>query len=212
MIVKQYEAIVERRRHVQASLLPAFEEIAQICLKLARGGQGSINSLQSYLDGTIIIGGSPRSRRSLLLTIHDMAQDREAPLALQRKALAQLIMLQMNPIPKLTLYRDLATVLLRMEAFMRQSAAQAVKEAKRQPLHSFANMLQWEDLRERYHSTVEAVSVGLNGLRDTLPVLQAPRLPVIQVPRLPGFHLPRLSELTLSGLRYASSLRAVISL
>jgi hypothetical protein len=201
MIVKQYEAIVERRRHVQTSLLPVFDEIAQTCIKLARGGQGGINPLQSYLDGRISIDGATCSRRSVLLAIHDMAQDSEAPLALQRKALAQLMMLQMLPIPKLSLYRDIATAILRMEVVIRSAAAQAPKEQKPEPILSPATAAHWEDVREWVRSSVDALSVGLAGVRAAMPVL----------------HAPRLSALALSGLRYQmryyrpASLRAAVS-
>lgn len=201
MNVKQYEAIVERRRHVQASLLPAFDEIAQNSLKLSRGRQGGVYPLQSYLDGRVIIDGITHSRRSILLAIHDMAEDREAPLALQRKALAQLIILQMLPIPKLALYRDIATSILRMEVVIRLAAAQAPKERTREPILSTASVAHWEDLRAWVQSSVEAVSVKLAGIRVAVPAL----------------HAPRLSSLALSGSRYQlrsyrhASLRAAIS-
>ena len=164
MKFKQYEAIVERRRHVHTSLLPAFDEIVQSCVKIAQAGRGTGNafsSLQSYLDERVIAGGVSCQRRSVLLAVHDMIEDREAPLALQRKALAQLISLQMHPVPKLTLYRDIATAILRMEAVMRQSAAQAPKEQKREPIPAPASLPHWEDLREWVHSSAETVSVGL---------------------------------------------------
>ncbi len=120
------------------------------------------------------------------MAVHDMIEDREAPLVLQRKALAQLIMLQMNPIPKLTLYRDIATAILRMEAVMRQSAAQAPKVQPREPVLTPASVHHLEELRQWVHSSVEAASVALAGFRGVMPVL----------------HAPRLSLLALSGLRY----------
>ena len=204
MKFNQYAAIVERRRHVHASLLPAFDEIVQSCVKIAQSVRGignAFSSLQSYLDGRVIAGGVSCQRRSVLLAVHDMAEDKAAPLALQRKALAQLIMLQMHPVPKLTLYRDIATAILRMEVVMRLSAAQAPKEQQHEPILIPANLPHWEDLREWVHSSVETVSVGLAGFRAALPALHAPSL------SLPAF----------SGLRYQlryyrpSSLRAAIS-
>ncbi len=198
MSVKQYAAIIESRRHVHASLLPAFDEIAQSCVAIAQGrGTGNaFSSLQSYLDERVIAGGVPRQRRSILLAIHDMAEDKEAPLALQRKALAQLIMLQMLPLPNLTLYRDIATAILRMEVVMRLSA-QAPKEWKSEPVLTPASMHHWEALRQWCQSSVQTVSVGLAGFRATLPML----------------HAPRLSLLALSGMRYhrPSGFRAAIS-
>jgi hypothetical protein len=163
MNLKLYMAVVERRRHVQESLLPVFDEIVQTCVKIAQGRRGTGN-----------------------------------PLALQRKALAQLIALQMNPIPKLTLYRDVATAILRMEVVMRLSAAQAPKERKREPILVSASLRHWEDLRQWGQSSADAMSASLAGLQAALLEIHAPRMP----------------SLTLSALRYqfASSLRAVISI
>jgi hypothetical protein len=200
MKFNQYAAIVERRSHVQESLLPVFDEIVQSCVKIAQSARGICNafrSLQSYLDEKVIAGGVSCQRRSVLLAVHDMIEDREAPLVLQRKALAQLIMLQMNPVPKLTLYRDIATAILRVEAVMRQSAALAPQELNPEPILTPASLHHWEDLRQWVHSSVEAASVGLAGFRAAMPVL----------------HAPRLSLLALSGLRYyrPSGFRAAIS-
>ena len=200
MNLKLYMAIVETRRHVQESLLPVFDEIAQTCVKIAQGRRGTgepFSSLQNYLDGRVNVGEVSYQRRSLLLAVHDMAQDREAPLALRRKALAQLIALQMNPIPKLTLYRDVATAILRMEVVMRLSA-QAPKERKREPILASASPSYWEDLRQWSQSSADAMSASLAGLQTALLEIYAPRMP----------------SLTFSALRYqfASSLRAVMSI
>ena len=51
--------------------------------------------------------------------VHDMKEDLVAPLALQERALAELLSLKVWPAPELRLYRDLATALLRMEAVIR---------------------------------------------------------------------------------------------
>ncbi len=199
MKFNQYAAIVERRREVHASLLPTFDEIVQSCVKIAQAARGignAFSSLQSYLDEGVIAGGVSCQRRSVLLAVHDMIEDREAPLALQRKALAQLILLQMHPVPKLTLYRDIATAILRMEAVMRLSAAQAPQEQQREPVLTPASLHHLEDLRQWVHSSAEAVSAGLASFRAVLPVI----------------HAPGLSLLALS-VRYQrpSGLRAVIS-
>ncbi len=186
MIVNQYKAIVERRRHVQPSLLPVFDEIAQNCLKLMRGGQGGVAPLQSYLDGKINTHGVACSRRSVLLAIHDMVQDTEAPLALQRKALSQLIMLRMKQIPKLALYREIATSILRMEIVLREAAVQVSKEPKPEPILAPEAMAHLEDLRQWVYSSVDAVFVGLAAFRAALPQL----------------HAARLSLAALSGLRF----------
>jgi hypothetical protein len=99
------------------NLLSAFDEIAQTFLGT---GQGKVhNSLQKYLDGGVAIGGSYFTRRAILLAIHDMRDELEAPLALQEGALAQLASLKVRPTPTLRFYRDIATALLRMEVVIR---------------------------------------------------------------------------------------------
>jgi hypothetical protein len=187
--------VAERRRGVEPSLLRAFDEIAQNCLKLARDAQEGVNPLQNYLDGRIAVGGASYQRRMVLLAIHDMTEEREAPLGLQRKALAQLILLQMSPIPKLALYRDIATAILRMEVVIRLSATQRMTAGTRQPVHSFASSPHWDNFRQWCQSSADAVSARLAGWQAALPEL----------------HAPRLAGLTLGGL-LASSLRAVISI
>ncbi|HWJ18041.1 MAG TPA: hypothetical protein VNR65_04850, partial [Geobacterales bacterium] len=63
----------------------------------------------------------------ILLEIHDMKEDLEAPQALQKSALAEFNSLKLRPIPKLSSYRDIATALLRAEVVMRSAALQAVE-------------------------------------------------------------------------------------
>ena len=79
-------AVAEARRPFQVSLLSAFDEIAQTFLKAARGSAHT--SLQSYLDGRVAIGNAYFTRRAILLAIYDMKEDLDAPLALQKRALA----------------------------------------------------------------------------------------------------------------------------
>ena len=99
------------------SLLSAFDEIAQTFLGT---GHGKVhNSLQKYLDGGVAIGGSYFTRRAILLAIHDMKDELEAPPALQERVLAQLASLRVRPTPMLRFYRDIATALLRMEVVIR---------------------------------------------------------------------------------------------
>jgi hypothetical protein len=112
----------------QVSLVTAFDEIAGTFLKTSNGK--AQDSLQSYLDGIVLIGGIPFTRRAILLAIHDMTEDVEAPLALQKRTLAELRMLGMWPSPQLRFYRDLATVFLRMEVIIRTRATRANGEAK----------------------------------------------------------------------------------
>ena len=109
----------------QVNLLPAFDEIAQNLLK-ASHKRGYV-SLQSYLDGGVAIGGGFFRRRAILLAIHDMKEDMEAPLALQKRVLAEFESLKMQPTPSLKLYRDIATAILRMEVVMRSAALRAMQ-------------------------------------------------------------------------------------
>lgn len=104
-----------RSRH-QESLISAFEEIAQTFLLTAPVEK---ESLQAYLDGSIEINGIRYRRRTVLLAVHDMKDELEAPAALQSKTLAQLISLKVQPIPRLKSRRDIATAILRMEVVIR---------------------------------------------------------------------------------------------
>ena len=112
--------VPEARRSFQVNLLSAFDEIAQTFLKAARAKGHT--SLQRYLDGKIAIGGEYLTRRAILLAIHDMKENLEAPLALQEKAVVELKSLRVQPAPQLKLYRDIATALLRMEVVIRSVA------------------------------------------------------------------------------------------
>ena len=77
----------------QSSLLSMFEEIAQTFLSAVSGERGNgkvFTSLQDYLDGSVLINGAYCSRRTVLLAIHDMKEELEAPPALQSKMLSKL--------------------------------------------------------------------------------------------------------------------------
>ncbi len=110
-------AAAEISRPFQVSLLPVFDEIAQTVLKTTKGMLHT--SLQSYLDGRVAIGGAYVTRRAILLAIHDLREDLEAPRKLQEKTLAEAMSLKIWPAPDLRLYRDIATALLRMEVVIR---------------------------------------------------------------------------------------------
>ena len=75
-------AATETRHRFQTSLLQAFDEIAQGLLTAPH--KREYVSLQNYLDGSVAIGGGFFARRAILLAIHDMKEDMEAPLALQK--------------------------------------------------------------------------------------------------------------------------------
>jgi hypothetical protein len=111
---------IEAWRPFHVSLLSAFDEIAHAVLKTARAKVHI--SLQSYLDGRILVGGANVSRRAILLAIHDMKEDLEAPPTLQERTHAEVISLKVRPAPELKLYRDIATALLRMEVVVRSQA------------------------------------------------------------------------------------------
>jgi len=113
-------AVAEARRPFQVSLLSAFDEIAGTFLKAARGSAHT--SLQGYLDGGVPIGNAYFTRRAVLLAIHDMKEDLDAPPALQERVFAKSASLKVRPAPELKLYRDIATALLRMEVVMRFQA------------------------------------------------------------------------------------------
>ena len=110
----------EAWRPFHISLLSAFDEIAQTFLGSAHGKVHS--SLQRYLDGGVAIGGAHFTRRAILLAIHDMKEDLEAPPALQERTLAEVKSLEVRPAPELKLYRDIATALLRVEVVVRFQA------------------------------------------------------------------------------------------
>ena len=118
-------AAAEARQRFQVSLVPVFDEIAHTFLKASHGKVHTF--LQSYLDGMVSIGGAYFTRRAILLAIHDMKEDLEAPLALQKRALAELMALKVRPASHMQLYRDIATAILRMEVVIRSTARQAMK-------------------------------------------------------------------------------------
>jgi hypothetical protein len=74
------------------------------------------------LDGRVAIGDAYFTRRAILLAVHDMKEELEAPLALQEKAFVGLRSLRVQPAPQLRHYRDIATALLRMEVVIRSVA------------------------------------------------------------------------------------------
>ena len=127
----------EERRRRQSSLLSTFEEIAQTFLSSVNGERGNgkvFTSLQDYLDGSVLINGAYCRRRIVLLAIHDMKDEREAPPALQSKTLSKLELLRLRPVPQVIFYDNIATAILRMEVVIRLEAMQAVVESKLEPI------------------------------------------------------------------------------
>ena len=123
---------VEERGRRQSSLLSTFQEIAVTFLNSVSGERGNrklFAALQDYLDGSILINGAYCSRRTILLTIHDLKEELEVPSALQSKTLAKLELLHIRPVPHVTFYQDIATAILRMEVVIRLEALQALEES-----------------------------------------------------------------------------------
>ena len=123
---------IEERGRRQSSLLSAFEEIAQTFLDSVRGDRGNgkvFSSLQDYLDASVLVDGVYCRRRTVLLEIHDLKEDLEAPSALKSKTLAKLELLRIRPLPQVAFYQDIATAILRMEVVIRLEAMQALAEA-----------------------------------------------------------------------------------
>ncbi|MGO9483657.1 MAG: hypothetical protein ACLPX9_03595 [Rhodomicrobium sp.] len=106
---------------VQASCagrLPLFDQIAQGFLKTlaALQASGEAPTWLDYLDGKVKVDGATYTRRLLVLAIEDLKQQIEAPLQLRSEVYSLMKMLQLDPIPDLRLYRDLATAILRIDA------------------------------------------------------------------------------------------------
>src|SRR6516162_8499316 len=132
----------------QSSLLSTFEEIAQTFLSSVSGERGNgkvFTFLQDYLDGSVLINGAYCSRRTVLLTIHDMKDEREAPPELQGKTLSKLELLNVRPLPQVMCYGDIATAILRMEVVIRLEAMQAPVESKpgTRPVQQIVNRNSW---------------------------------------------------------------------
>jgi hypothetical protein len=139
------EAEELRRR---SSLLSTFEEIAQTFLSSVSGERGNgkvFTFLQGYLDGSVLINGAYCNRRTVLLTIHDMKVEREAPPELQGKTLSKLELLNVRPLPQVTCYGDIATAILRMEVVIRLEAMQDLVESKlgAPPAQQIVNRNSW---------------------------------------------------------------------
>lgn len=112
----------EARRNFYAGRLPLFDEIARGFLKAAASRQkGDLFAVLNYLDGAIKIDGAFYTRRAFLLAMEDLKQQVEAPLTLQSQARAQMSQLGLDPVPELKLYGDIATIILRMDAALRQN-------------------------------------------------------------------------------------------
>ncbi len=106
-----------------AGRLPLFDQIAQGFLKTLASSlaNGEVSLCMDYLDDQVKSDGAVFTRRLVVLAIEDMRQQIEAPLPLRVDAYALMELLKLDPIPELTLYRDLATVILRIDAALHLS-------------------------------------------------------------------------------------------
>ncbi len=114
---------------LQSSMLSKFEEIAHTFLSMLTGERGNgqvFASLQDYLDGAVLVDGAYCRRRTVLLAVHDIKDERVAPPALQSSTLAKLESLNVSPLPLAKFYRDIATAILRMEVIVRLEAMQTL--------------------------------------------------------------------------------------
>ncbi len=119
----------EEPRRLRSSLHSKFEEIAQTFLNMLsseRGNGKDFALLQDYLDGSVLVNGAYCRRRTVLLAIHDVKEEQEAPLTLQNNTLVKLEALNIRPMPAAKFYRDVATAILRMEVVVRLEAMQAL--------------------------------------------------------------------------------------
>ncbi len=103
--------------------LPLFEQIAQGFLRALANhhANGEASGCLHYLDDALKIDGATYPRRLLVLAIEDMKRQIEAPQPLRSEAYAFMKLLDLNPVPELKLYRDVATAILRIDAAMHLS-------------------------------------------------------------------------------------------
>jgi len=100
--------------------LPVFNQIAQGFLKTlaSHGASSEVPACLGYLDGNVKIDGAAYSRRLVVLAVEDLKQQIEAPLPLAGEVYELMRLLELDPIPELRLYRDLATAILRIDAVL----------------------------------------------------------------------------------------------
>jgi hypothetical protein len=101
--------------------LPVFNQIAQGFLEtlISHRGSSEVPACLRYLDGKVKIDGASYSRRVVVLAMEDLKQQIELPSLLASEAYELMRLLELDPIPELKLYRDLATAILRMDSVMR---------------------------------------------------------------------------------------------
>lgn len=118
--------------------LPLFDQVARGFLEMLTSRQESGGPLDclDYLDGAVKVDDAWCTRRVVVLAIEDLKRQVEAPLPLRSEAHAQMRLLKLDPAPELTLYRDLATAILRIDAALRLTRMSKTQQPNRwQPVH-----------------------------------------------------------------------------
>ncbi len=209
-------AAAEARRRWQASILAAFNEIAQTYLTAMPSKRVTAEvfySLQKYLDGTVMINGAPFNRRGVLLAVHDMKEKMEAPVTLRKRTEARSMALEMQPLPELKHASDIATAILRVEAVIRQSAKKAPQAEEPRPHLSMVAVAQRLDYRQRLHTSLATamsrskslralprdyfVRPGLQLLRLTASLMPLIRLTAWRRAACPAHHGPAIGIVAL---------------
>ena len=97
--------------------LDLFSQIVQGLLNtLAVHRDGEASACRCYLDGKVNIDGGLYPRRLVVLAVEDLKQQVVAPLPLRSEVYELMRHRELEPIPELKLYRDLATAILRIDA------------------------------------------------------------------------------------------------
>jgi hypothetical protein len=120
---KEAEVRVETGQGAYGSQLPIFDQIAHGYLKELSSHRKSIHARAclEYLDGKVKVDESWRLRRNIILAAEDSETQTEAPQSLRREVREFMKLLELDHIPELKLYRDVATAILRIDATLHLS-------------------------------------------------------------------------------------------
>jgi hypothetical protein len=119
-MIREHASVAKAQLHFYAGRLSFFDHIAHGFPKaVANYPKSGLFAILNYLDGTVMIGGTARTRRVAVLAMEDLKQHIEAPFTLQSQARAQISLPKLNSIPKFKLYGDNATAILRMYSALR---------------------------------------------------------------------------------------------
>lgn len=101
---------------LNANRLELFSQIVQGLLSTLAVAGREAPDCRGYLDGKVKIDGGLYPRRLVVLAIEDLKQQVVAPLPLRSEVYELMKHRELEPIPELKLYRDLATAILRVDA------------------------------------------------------------------------------------------------